>query len=116
MSVKIMSSLSVVALGFALWIVNANFQVLLQFVVCAAAMLVLLQALRAQPQYFWAAAFSGLVILFNPIWPIAFPHSVFLSVDLTGICLFVFYVTLHKAKLQPALTSITDRSWRLPSL
>lgn len=116
MYIKIMSVLSVVALGFALWTESANFQVLLQFVVCAAAMLIMLHALRAQPQYSWAAAFTGLVILFNPIWPIAFPHSVFLSVDLTGICLFIFYVTLHKAKLQPAVTSITDRSPQLRSL
>ena len=116
MYIKIMSVLSVVALGFALWTVNANFRVLLQFVVCAAAMLIMLHALRAQPQYSWAAAFSGLVILFNPIWPIAFPHSVFLSVDLTGICLFILYVTLHKAKLQPAVTSITDRSPQVRSL
>lgn len=116
MYIKIMSVLSVVALGFALWTVNANVQVLVQFVVCAAAMLMLLHALRAQPQYSWAAAFSGLVILFNPIWPIAFPHSLSLFVDLTGICLFIFYVTLHKAKLQPAVTSITDRSQHLRSL
>lgn len=116
MYIKIMSVLSVVALGFALWTVNANFQVLLQFVVCAAAILIMLHALRAQPQYSWAAAFSGLVILFNPIWPIAFPHSVFLFVDLTGIFLFIFYVTLHKAKLQPAVTSIKDRSPQLRSL
>lgn len=116
MYIKMMSSISVVALGFALWTENANFQVLLQFVVCAAAMLIMLHALRAQPQYSWAVAFSGLVILFNPIWPIAFPYSVLLSVDLTGICLFIFYVTLHKAKLQPGVTSITDRSPALRTL
>ena len=116
MYIKIMSVLSVVALGFALWTVNANFRVLLQFVVCAAAMLIVAHVLRAQPQYSWATAFSGLVILFNPIWPIAFPHSVFLGVDLTGICLFIFYASLHKAKLQPAVTSITDRSPQVRSL
>lgn len=110
MYIKIMSVLSVAALGFALWSENANFQVLLQFVVCAAAMLIMLHALRAQPQYSWAAAFSGLAILFNPIWPIAFPQSVFLSVDLAGIFLFSFYAALHKTKLQPAVTSIADRS------
>lgn len=116
MYIKIMSVFSVVALGFALWTVNANFQVLFQFAVCAAAMLIMLYALRAQPQCSWAAAFSGLVVLFNPIWPLAFPHSVFLSLDLTGIFLFIFYITLHKAKLQPAVTSITDHSPLLRSL
>ena len=110
MYIKIMSSLSVIVLGFAPWTVNTNFQVLLQFVVCAAAMLIMLHALRAQPQYSWAAAFSGLAVLFNPIWPIAFPRSVFLSFDLTAIFLFIFYIALHKAKLQPGVTSITDHS------
>jgi hypothetical protein len=33
-----------------------------------------------------------------------------------GMWLFVFYVTLHKAKLQPAMASIMDRSPRLQSL
>lgn len=108
MYIKAISLLSVVVLGFALWTANQNFQILLQFVVCAAAMLIVLHALRAQPQYAWAATFSGLVVLFNPIWPIALPYRVFLPLDLIGIWLFVFYVILHKAKLQPAMTSITN--------
>ena len=33
-----------------------------------------------------------------------------------GIWLFVFYVALHKAKLQPAMASIMTRSSRLRSL
>jgi len=49
---RTMSSLSVVALGFALWTANQNFQVLLQFVACSAAMLIMLHALRLQPQSF----------------------------------------------------------------
>ena len=31
----------------------------------------------------------------------------FFSFALTPIFLFIFYITLHKEKLQPALTSIT---------
>lgn len=116
MYIKVMSCLSVAALGFALWTVNENFQVLLQFVVSAAAILIMWHALRAQPQYSWAAAFSSLVVLFNPIWPIAFPHSVFLSVDLAGMCMFILYLALYKAKLQPALTSIANRSPQFRSL
>jgi type IV secretory pathway VirB2 component (pilin) len=52
MNIKTMSSLFVVALGFALWTANTSFQVLLQFVVCAAAVLMMLQARHAQPQSF----------------------------------------------------------------
>jgi hypothetical protein len=49
--IKTMSSLFVAALGFAFGTISANFPALLQFVVCAAAMLIMLNALGAEPQY-----------------------------------------------------------------
>jgi hypothetical protein len=116
MFLKTMSSLSVVALGFAPGTLNANFQVLLPFIVCAAAMLIMLHALRTERQYSRAAAFAGLVVLFNPIWPIALRYRAFLPLDLMGIWLFVSCVTLHKAKLQYAVTAIMDRSRQLRPL
>ncbi len=106
MYMKTICTLSVAALGFALWTANAKWQIFLRLVISAGAALATLHALRAKPKYFWAAAFSGLVVLLNPIWPIAFPYRVFLPLDLMGMWLFVFYVALRQTKPKLAMASV----------
>jgi hypothetical protein len=54
------------------WHAGANYQLLLDWVVCAGAILVVQRALRAK-QYLWAFGFVGAVLLLNPIVPVFTP-------------------------------------------
>ncbi|PYX04128.1 MAG: hypothetical protein DMG85_18435 [Acidobacteria bacterium] len=72
MFTNIMKWVSIIALFLAvLWRSAADYRTILQFVVCAGATFVVLQAARSG-KYFWAAAFSGIAALFNPIVQLSF--------------------------------------------
>jgi hypothetical protein len=61
MYLRIMISLSLVVLAVALFVTpNASYQVFLQLLVCAAAALIVWNAVRDQVQYLWAVAFCGI--------------------------------------------------------
>jgi hypothetical protein len=111
MYVKIMICVSMTALAVALFMTsNASYRVLLQFLVCASAALIVLQAVRAEAQYLWAGAFCIVAVLFNPILPIALPIRAFFLVDLTCMALFLVYYSAYKATPRPSMVSVTDRS------
>ncbi len=111
MYVKIMISGSIAALAIALFMTsNASYRVLLQFLVCASAALVVLHAVRAEAQYLWAGAFCLVAVLFNPILPIALPSRVFFLLDVICIALFLVYYSGYKAKPRLSMASVTDRS------
>ncbi len=111
MYLKIMISVSIAALGVALLLTsNPGFRVLLEFLVCASAVLVVLHSVRAEAQYLWAATFCGVAVAFNPIVPIALPSRVFLLLDVISVALFVAYYRAYKAKPRLAMSSVTDRS------
>ena len=56
--------LIVVLLPAVFWQNSEDYQRALQFVVCAGAILVALQAVRAE-KYIWAVGFVGIAMLFN---------------------------------------------------
>lgn len=91
-------SISVLLLA-AIWRSSPDHDLLLQFVVCAAAILVVWQAFRTT-RYLWAAGFAAIAILFNPIQPFEFSPAKFLWLDL--ICLSAFALSLTVLKAKPA--------------
>jgi len=54
------------------WRAGANYQLLLDWVVCAGAIMVVQRAFRAK-QYLWAFGFVGAALLLNPILPVFTP-------------------------------------------
>jgi Family of unknown function (DUF6804) len=79
--------------------------------VCAGAIVVCMQAVRAR-RYFWMTAFAMLAVIFNPILrgALSFNPSLFLVFDATAVILFI--VSLQVLKNRPRLSpaSITDRT------
>lgn len=109
MYLKIMIYLSLAALTIALLVAaNPSYRVLLQFLVSASAVLIVVHAVRAKPEYFWAAAFCGVALLFNPIFPIVLPGLGFFLLDLACMAMFLLYYRVHKAKPRLSIASITS--------
>jgi uncharacterized protein DUF6804 len=84
------------------------YQVLLELVVCASALLVLTQAVRVG-KYMWATGFLTIAVLFNPIVPMILSRKTLLWLD--WVCLMTFMISLWALKRQPILSmpSITNR-------
>ena len=109
MPTKIMKWVSIVALLLGVvWSTSPDYQLLLQFVVCAGAIAVVLQAARAA-KYFWAVAFGAIAVLYNPIVSVALSRTMFLWLNL--ICLATFAVSLVVLRTIPILSrpSLTSR-------
>ena len=102
MPTKIMKCVSILALCLtALRLPTATFQVLLEFVVCVTALLVVTQAVGLR-KYLWAAGFSVIAVLFNPIVPVALSRKTWFWLD--WICLMTFLVSLGALKTQPTFS------------
>jgi hypothetical protein len=112
MLAKIMKWVSIAALLLAamFWRSAANYQLLLAFVVCVGAIVVVQQAVRAK-KYFWAAGFVAIALLFNPI-VLVFRTSGNLFLLMALVCIVTFAISLTALKTQPLLSvpSITDRN------
>ena len=108
MLTEIMKWASVVALMVAVfgWHSSLNVRVLVQFIVCAAAALVFVQAMRASKRL-WAAGFLGVAVLFNPVLPVAFSRSIFFAVD--AICLAMFLFSVAFLASSPRLSAVSIR-------
>lgn len=95
---SIMKWVSIAALVLAvLFRASAGYQTVLQFVVCAGAVLVVVQAGRTG-RYAWAAGFSAIALLYNPIVPVALSRSLFLVL----LSLAMFALSVAVLKTQPA--------------
>lgn len=113
MYLKIMISLSLVALSVALFVPpKASYQVFLQFLVCGTAALIGWKAVRDQAQRRWALAFCPIAIVFNPIVPLALPGRMFFVLDLLCTALFLVYARTYKAEPRWSMASVsaTERS------
>jgi hypothetical protein len=98
MMTKMMKWASIAALITALiWRPSAGLEILLQFVVCMSALLVLAQAWRAR-KYLWAVGFVSIAVLFNPVAPV----GMFLWLDIA--CLATFLISLATVKATPRLS------------
>ncbi len=96
-STKIMKSVSLAALLLGVvWRSSSSYQTLLQFLVCAGAILVVVQAMGAT-KYLWAVGFGVIAMLYNPVVPLAPARSVSLNL----FCLVMFTVSLVLIRAQP---------------
>ena len=102
---RIAKSLAIAASAWfliGLWSSSSNYIAL--FVVSAiltAGMVALVYAIRER-NYARAAAFTGVVAFFNPIWPIMFARNVFLGLE--GACILVLLICLFILNTQPRLS------------
>jgi len=116
---NIMKWVSISALVLAvLFRPSSGYQTLLQFVVCVGAVLVVLQAGRTG-RYAWAAGFSAIALLYNPIVPLALSRNLLLV--LASLAMFALSVAVlktqpvgarlllarSKTKLSSGVTSVT---------
>ena len=107
-STKIMKWVSITALVLAvLFRVSSGYQILLQFLVCAGAVLVVLQAGRTG-RYAWAAGFSVIALLYNPIMPLALSLNLFLV--LASLAMFALSVAVLRA--EPARARLLLAQWK----
>ena len=90
---------------------SAGYQLTLQFVVCAGATLVALQAVRGE-KYIWSIGFVGIAMLFNPFQPFAFSRAMFLSLGWVSVATFLASLAVLKAKPGRAMPSIVGQSRR----
>ena len=112
MLTKIMRWVPIVALLLAVmfWPSAANYQLLLDLVVCVGAIVLVPQAVRAK-EYLRAAGFVAIALLFNPVVPVL-RHSGNLFLLMIFVCIAPFAVSLAALKTRPLLSipSITDRN------
>ena len=102
MVTRFMKWLSIVALLLGLLMRSSvSNRIVLEFVVCVAALAVVAQAFRTG-KYLWGAGFLSIAVLFNPVVPVTLSGRMFLWLDLA--CLTTFLVSLAALKAKPLLS------------
>ncbi len=101
----------VVLLGAVVWRSNSLYEILVQFVVCVGALMVVRQAILAR-SYFMTVVFCAVALVFNPVAPIAFSGKTSLLLQLFSVSMFVVSLLTLKSGMTPRLSmpSITDRT------
>ena len=106
MLTKIMKWASIAGLFLAvLWRPSGNFQLLLEFVVCAGAILVALDAVRAE-EYVWATGFVAIALLFNPVAPVVLSREMFFWLGWVSVATFLASLVVLKPKPRLSLESL----------
>ena len=90
-------------------------QVLVEIVVCASALLVVCQAVRAG-QHLLAIGFLPIIAAFSPISPIAVSGRAFLWLNWIGLAAFLVATIVLKTERTLSMPSITNRAPRRDSL
>ncbi|MFY9559000.1 MAG: DUF6804 family protein [Terriglobales bacterium] len=85
-----------------------DYRLLLQFVVAAAAVVVLTQAATMR-RFVWMALFLVVAGLFNPVVPVPFSNYYFAIASTFAVFLFFFSLELLTPKPRLSMASITDR-------
>ena len=103
MLTRIMKWTSLIALTGALffWRPAGGYAILLQFVICASAGLVALQAAQSG-RHFWAVAFAGIAVLFNPLVVVSLSSGIFPWINV--LCLAMFLASLKFLEASPKLS------------
>lgn len=111
MYLKIVLIISTASLGAAFFAASSeDFRVLMQFLVSTSATLLVFHAMRGRAVYLWAATFSVIAVLFNPVFPFALPGRLFVPLDLICMALFFGYCSSYKSKPALAVQSAIDRT------
>jgi len=93
-------SISVLLLGLMMRS-SANYLIVLELVVCVAALVVAAQAFRTG-KYLWGTGFLSIGVLFNPVAPLTLSDGMFLWLDLA--CVATFALSLAALKAKPLLS------------
>ena len=116
MLTKVMKYISIAVLLLAVfWRSSTNYELALQFVICASALLVSWEAYRSA-KYFWSIGFVAIASVFNPIQPLAFSHALFLWLDLAAVAAFLLSLALLRAKPRLSLGSLIARDRGIQSM
>ena len=94
----------------AFWDAARDYELMLTVVVFMGAIIVLQQAV-SERQYFWAAGFAAIALVFNPAAPLFEASGGWFRVTAL-LCMAAFAVSLTALKTRPRLSipSITDRT------
>jgi hypothetical protein len=97
-------------LATVFWSIAFDYELLLTVVVFMGAIVVLQQAV-SERQYFWAAGFALIGLIFNPAAPLFQASGDWFRIT-AFVCAAVFVVSLTALKTRPMLSipSITDRT------
>ncbi len=109
MFTAISKAVAVVGLLIALFWRSPNYQELLSFFVCVAALVVVGQAIQLK-NYMWILVFFGVCALFNPVFPVTMSPNLHLMVNIVCAGLFGGSLMLLKTLPRMSIPSITDRT------
>jgi hypothetical protein len=80
---------------------SSGYRIVLDLVVCVAALVVFYQAIQSD-KYLWAAGFFSIAVLFNPAVPLTLSGRVFFWLDLA--CIMTFAISLAALRSRPRLS------------
>lgn len=108
MLTTIMKWASLIALIGAMffWRPGGGYAIVLQFVMCAGSSLVAIQAEQSQ-RHFWALAFAGLAVLFNPLLVISLSPGIFFWINALSFAMFLASLKALKATPRLSMPSVT---------
>ena len=109
MFTAVIKAIAVVGLIIALFWRSPNYEALLSFLVCVAALVVVGQAIQLK-NYIWIAVFFAVCALFNPVFPVTMFPNVHLMANIAGAGLFASSLLLLKTLPRMSVPSITDRT------
>lgn len=109
MFTAVLKAITVAGLIIALFWRSPNYETLLSFLVCMAALVVVGQAIQLK-SYVWIAVFFVVCAVFNPVFPVAMSPNVHLMVNIVCVGLFASSLLLLRTLPRMSVPSITDRT------
>lgn len=110
MFTKVMTWLSILALLVAVFSHSSIPDLrMIGAVVSAGALIVLVRSVRMRKRY-WTVGLGAIVVLFNPLVPLAVSQTAVLGLDLACILMFVYSLSALQSPPRLSMPSITDRS------
>jgi hypothetical protein len=88
---------------------SAGYRLALELVICVAAIIVVVQAIRVH-KYMWAMGFLVISVLFNPAVPVPMNHRLYLGVEWFSIGAFLVSLAALRSRPSLSIPSITGRT------
>jgi signal transduction histidine kinase len=111
MATKMSKWLAIAALLtlIVLWRSSDSRTLIAGFLVCAAAVVAMMQATRVRKSG-WILVFLAITVLFNPLVPMVFSRGVFLTLYLGCLASFLLSLRMAQPAVKLSMASITDRT------
>ena len=109
MFTSVLKAVAIVGLIVALFWRSPNYEALLSFFVCVAALVVVGQAIQLK-SYIGIGVFLAVCALFNPVFPVSMSRNVHLTANVVCAGLFASSLMLLKTLPRMSIASITDRT------